>query len=462
MHANRLDALAQTAKEKPDTQDCPFRPLIHAAKLNSGPLAPRRTLRQMGSSTRNATSREYDTMPKQMTLKAQANGVEVHLWTDDAPSNALDQLKHIASLPIIAGHVAAMPDVHLGKGAAVGTVIPTRAAVIPAAVGVDIGCGMHALKLDLNASRLPDNLRNIRDRLETRIPVGFAHHDRLESTHARRAKRLEKRIDALLERRPDLARRRPKVARNWPLSLGTLGGGNHFIELSIDEDDHVWLVLHSGSRGLGAAIGEYFISAAREEAIRLKRRLPDRDLAWLDEGTRLFDDYVHAVELAQDFALENRRAMVDACLDELRKLLPPFAVADAAIECHHNYVALEHHFGEDLIITRKGAIRADFGEFGIVPGSMGTATYLVKGLGNPESYVSCAHGAGRKFSRREAKRRYTAEDLARETTGIECRKDSAIIDELPSAYRDIETVIEHQRDLATPVHRLTQLVNIKG
>ena len=401
-------------------------------------------------------------MPIQMTLKAAPEGVPVKLWTDTAQSEALDQLKNVARLPITYSHVAAMPDVHYGRGATIGSVIATRAAIIPAAVGVDIGCGMHAVRLDLGAAQLPDNLRPVREAIETRVPVGFKRHTELKGSRKRRTGALEKRIDDMLERTPDIAKRGKKLHEAWRLSLGTLGGGNHFIEVCLDEADRVWLMLHSGSRRLGAAIGEHFIQSAREEATRLDRRLPDRDLGWLEEGSNLFERYWEAVTIAQDYAQENRRAMTEACLEALTETLPPFDVTNEAIECHHNYASREKHAGADIFVTRKGAISARAGELGIVPGSMGVHSYIVRGRGNAESFHSCAHGAGRVMSRGAAKRQFTTTDLAEQTAGIECRKDAGVIDEIPSAYKSINDVMDRQSDLAEPVHKLKQVLNIKG
>ena len=401
-------------------------------------------------------------MPIQMTLKAAPHGVPVRLWTDTAESQALDQLKNVARLPITHSHVAAMPDVHYGRGATIGSVIATRAAIIPAAVGVDIGCGMHAVRLDLGAGRLPDNLRAVRDAIEARVPVGFTRHTELKGSRKRRAGALEKRIDRVFERTPEVAKRGKRLHEAWRLGMGTLGGGNHFIELCLDEADRVWLMLHSGSRRLGAAIGEHFIQSAREEATRLDRRLPDRDLGWLDEGTGLFDRYWEAVGVAQDYAHENRRAMTEACLEALVETLPAHRVTDEAIECHHNYANRERHAGADVFVTRKGAISARTGELGIVPGSMGAHSYIVRGRGNAESFHSCAHGAGRVMSRGAAKRQFTTADLMEQTAGIECRKDPGVIDEIPGAYKPIDDVMKRQNDLAEPVHKLRQVLNIKG
>ena len=401
-------------------------------------------------------------MPVSMRLKAREGGVEVRLWTDTAESAALDQLKAVASLPIVFGHVAAMPDVHLGRGATVGSVIATRAAIIPAAVGVDIGCGMHALDLGLDAARLPESLQSLRAAIESRIPTGFSRHGEIRGGAGRRVRALAAEIDAILDRTPALRARVKNLDAAWAHSMGTLGGGNHFIEICVDERERVWLMLHSGSRALGNAIGQHFTQRARERAEREDRRLPDRDLGWLDDGTREFDDYVRAVAVAQRYALENRRAMVDACLEALREQHIPIAPSEAAVECHHNYVARERHYGEDVWLTRKGAISARAGELGIVPGSMGARSYIVRGRGAPESFASCAHGAGRRMSRAKARAQFSVEDLERATAGIECRTDAKVLDEAPGAYKDIDEVMARQSDLASTVHTLRQVLNVKG
>ena len=309
----------------------------------------------------------------------------------------------------------------------------------------------------------PDNLRTVRNTIEDRVPVGMARHTKPRRTTRTRTRRaLEKRIGRVLERTPEVAKHARKLDDAWRLGLGTLGGGNHFIELCLDEADRVWLMLHSGSRTLGHAIGSHFIVRAREEAERLDRRLPDRDLGWLDEGTGLFDRYWEALNVAQDYAKENRRTMTEACLEALAETLPKFKVTDEAIECHHNYASRERHAGEDVFVTRKGAISARKDELGIVPGSMGTQSYIVRGRGNPESFHSCAHGAGRAMSRGEAKRRFTTAELVAQTAGIECRKDAGVVDEIPKAYKPIDDVMRDQNDLAEPVHTLRQILNVKG
>jgi len=384
----------------------------------------------------------------------------VRTWTDDIEPDARQQLANVAALPFVGPWVAAMPDVHLGKGAAVGAVIPTRGAIIPAAVGVDIGCGMIATQLSLRDADLPDSLARVRAAIEARVPVGFDMHDEARGRGAR-VKALAARLDALLARTPDLVKsiRRPDT---WLRQLGTLGGGNHFIEVCVDEAGHVWVMLHSGSRGTGNRIGQLFIARARDEMTALDVQLPDRDLAYLREGTRSFDDYVQAVGWAQDYAAENRAQMLELVLAGLRATLPPFTVTKHAVNCHHNYVTRERHFGEDLLITRKGAIRAGLGELGIIPGSMGAKSFIVRGKGSADSFQSCSHGAGRRMSRTKAKQAFTAADLARQTEGVECRKDAGVVDEIPAAYKDIDEVMANQRDLVDVVHTLKQVVCVKG
>lgn len=391
--------------------------------------------------------------------------IPVHVWTDDITSSAIDQLINVANLPIVHGHIAAMPDVHAGTGATVGSVIPTKAAIIPAAVGVDIGCGMNAVRLSLNASQLPDNLAKIRSMIEQAVPTGFNEHawSKVQGSHlARQGRVLDDRLDNLVGRHPGLMKMQRHFQRTWLSQLGTLGGGNHFIELCIDESQQVWIMLHSGSRGIGNVIGRYFIAAARKDMQRQRMHLPDRDLAYFSEGSTLFDDYVDAVEWAQDYAMINRREMMRLVVEALKPLLPSFRLTDEAINCHHNYVSREAHFGEQLFITRKGAISAQTGELGIIPGSMGAKSYIVRGLGNEQSFCSCSHGAGRRMSRTVAKRKFDQFDLIEQTKGIECRKDGGVVDEIPGAYKDIDQVMHNQQDLVETVHTLNQVLCIKG
>jgi tRNA-splicing ligase RtcB len=387
--------------------------------------------------------------------------VPVRIFTDEIEAEALRQLEQVAALPFVHGHVAAMPDVHYGIGAAVGTVIPTRGAIIPAAVGVDIGCGMNALRLTLDASDLPESLRYVRAAIESRVPVGFEMHDGA-AADKRTLRALEPGLRQILDAHPALEKRLKKPRETWARQLGSLGGGNHFIELRVDEDARVWVMLHSGSRGIGNALGTYFIELARRDMQRQLATLPNRDLAYLQEGTQHFDEYVAAVRWAQDYAFRNRQELMRLILEALRRELPPFGITDEAINCHHNYVAVEEHFGAQVFITRKGAISARSGELGIIPGSMGTRSYIVRGKGNADSLQSCAHGAGRRMSRAQARKRFKRADLEQQTAGVECRKDSGVLDEIPGAYKDIDAVMANQSDLVEVVHTLKQVLCVKG
>jgi tRNA-splicing ligase RtcB len=388
--------------------------------------------------------------------------VPVHIWTGDTESTALNQLANVSQMPFIHHHVAAMPDVHAGIGATVGSVIPTKGAIVPAAVGVDIGCGMNAIRLSLTASELPDSLRMLRNRIEQAIPVGFDMHDR-DPVKRSTIVPLAKRLDQILDRHPAIARMQRKRPYDiWVRQMATLGGGNHFIELCVDENQSVWVMLHSGSRGIGNVIGRYFINLARKDMGDQLGRLPDRDLAYFTEGAQHFDDYIEAVAWAQDYAMINRREMMRHMLDTLAKHLPPFSITREAINCHHNYVVQERHFDADVYVTRKGAIRAGEGELGIIPGSMGAKSYIVRGKGNEDSFCSCSHGAGRRMSRSKAKRQFKRADLESQTRGVECRKDKGVIDEIPGAYKDIDQVMANQNDLVEVVHTLKQVICIKG
>lgn len=402
-------------------------------------------------------------MPIHQTLHGAQ--VPVHIFTDDIDAQALRQLHNIASLPIVHPHVAAMPDVHAGIGATVGSVIPTRGAIIPAAVGVDIGCGMNAVRTTLTASDLPDNLARLRSAIEAEVPVGFEQHEwsRVQGSRQARAVRpLGDRLAHIVERHRGIVKMLRQFERTWICQAGTLGGGNHFIEICLDEEQRVWIMLHSGSRGIGNVIGRYFIAAAQKDMRRHQLQLPDADLAYVSEGSTVFDDYVEAVDWAQDYALLNRSEMMRRVLDVLAKFAPPFRLDGEAINCHHNYIARETHGNEDLYVTRKGAISARQGELGIIPGSMGARSFIVRGKGNPESFCSCSHGAGRSMSRSEAKRRFNRFDLAEQTAGVECRKDGGVVDEIPAAYKNIDAVMAHQSDLVEVVHTLRQVVCIKG
>jgi tRNA-splicing ligase RtcB len=387
--------------------------------------------------------------------------VPVKVYTDHIEDSAQRQLANLSKLAVVHHHVAAMPDVHHGIGATVGSVIPTLRAIIPAAVGVDIGCGMIAARLSLSANEVDERaLHKVFAQIARDVPVGFGQHDAREA-RAGAAKPFARGLRAILEKHPGVEKR---VGKNtdWTRQLGTLGGGNHFIEVCLDEAQRVWVMLHSGSRGIGNAIGTYFIGLARQDAERHQLHLPDRDLAYFTEGAQHFDDYVEAVGWAQDYARANRAEMMDLVLDALRRHLPAFEVTREAVNCHHNYVAREHHYGEDVWVTRKGAIRAGEGELGIIPGSMGTRSYIVRGRGSVEAFDSCAHGAGRRMSRTQAEKHFTVGDLERQTEGVVCRKDRGVLDEIPGAYKDIDEVMENQRDLVEVLHTLKQILCVKG
>lgn len=393
-------------------------------------------------------------------LKMWSRGVEFE-------EQAKQQLRNVAGLPFIHKHVAAMPDTHWGMGATIGSVIATKGAIIPAAVGVDIGCGMCAWRLTIKADALPDNLHAIRSEIEKAVPHGRTDNGGLNDRGAwgDLPESVALRWGHLAEGYAKIIAKHPKaVTYNTARHLGSLGTGNHFIEICLDDEDHVWVMLHSGSRGVGNKIGTYFIERAKEEMRRyfIDKFLPDMDLAYLVEKSDLFDDYVEAVHWAQEFAMENRIAMMTATLAAMAKHLPAFGVTDEAINCHHNYVSRENHFGANVFVTRKGAVRARKGDLGIIPGSMGTGSFIVRGLGNADSFCSCSHGAGRKMSRNEARKRITLEDHQKAVAGIECRTDAEVIDESPAAYKDIGAVIAAQDDLIEIVHRLRQVVNVKG
>ena len=389
----------------------------------------------------------------------------IKVWTDHVEDSALKQLKNIARLPFIAGNgVAVMPDVHMGKGAAVGTVIATDKALIPSAVGVDIGCGMNAVRLSLKASDLPESLKAIRDQIERDVPLGAGGRHR--STYippGSEANTVNQMWRGYHDAKPFGADDHAHgFERAW-FQLGTLGSGNHFIEICLDENDDVWVMLHSGSRGTGNEIGRRFIEKAKRTMETYFVKLPDADLAYLPEDTEDFNAYVKAVNWAQDYALENRRVMMVAVIAAIRRhIAKPFEITHEAVNCHHNYVEKENHFGRNLWVTRKGAIRAREGDLGIIPGSMGTRSYIVRGKGNLDSYCSCSHGAGRKMSRTQATKTFTVADLEAQTAGIECRKDESVLDELPAAYKDIDAVMAHQQDLVEVVHTLRQVLNVKG
>lgn len=399
----------------------------------------------------------------------QGKGVKAWIRGVAFDENTQQQLLETAQLPFIFKHVAAMPDCHVGKGSTVGSVIPTKGAIIPAAVGVDLGCGMVAARTSLTAHDLPDDLRTLRLALETVLPVGrsdwgsghFARSSILDSYRQRGTQAweaLDARYQELVEKYPKM----PAKHRHPVEQMGTLGGGNHFIELCLDEADQVWIMLHSGSRGIGNRIGSYFIQHARQEMERLFISLPNRDLAYLAEGSDDFDDYVQSVEWAQNYAFKNREVMLENALAMLKVHLPPFEIEAQAVNCHHNYISRESHSGENIWVTRKGAIRAREGELGIIPGSMGAKSFIVRGKGNVESFHSCSHGAGRTMSRTAARKHFSLADHVQATAGVECRKDEGVLDETPGAYKDIDAVMAAQQDLVDIVHTLKQVLCIKG
>ncbi len=394
-------------------------------------------------------------------------GAQIKMWTRGVPveDEAKTQLRKTAQMPFIFHHLAVMPDVHVGKGSTVGSVIPTVNAIIPAAVGVDIGCGMIAAKTTLTASDLPDNLSAVRSAIERAVPHGRSPGKRDKGSWGDSPPdnvdvawaKLEHGFSRITEKYPHLAN------TNNHVHLGTLGTGNHFVEVCLDENQSVWLMLHSGSRGVGNAIGSHFIELAKQDMRQWTANLPDQDLAYFREGTQHFDDYVEAVEWAQNYARLNREVMMQNVIRAVRRAIPkPFDTHVEAVNCHHNYVSREQHYGEDILVTRKGAVSAKRGELGIIPGSMGARSYIVRGLGNEESFHSCSHGAGRKMSRTEAKRRFTLEEHRAATAGVECRKDKDVIDETPAAYKDIDAVMQAQKDLVEVVHTLKQVVCVKG
>lgn len=395
----------------------------------------------------------------------------VKMWTRGVPvePEAKEQLQKTAQMPFIYKHIAVMPDVHLGKGSTIGSVIPTVGAVIPAAVGVDIGCGMMAAKTTLTANDLPDNLGKLRSAIEHAIPHGMSPKSRSRqgrdegswmtppnSVDAGWAQ-LKDEFDVICQKTPKL-----RNTNNYR-HLGTLGSGNHFVEVCLDEEGFVWLMLHSGSRGVGNAIGSHFIEQAKQDMRTHFVNLPDQDLAYLTEGTRHYNDYIEAVGWAQKFAQINREVMMQNLISAVRHVIhKPFETHVEAVNCHHNYVQKETHFGREVLVTRKGAVAAAKGQLGIIPGSMGAKSYIVRGKGNPESFNSCSHGAGRTMSRTEAKRRFKVEDQIKATEGVECRKDANVIDEIPMAYKDIDAVMQAQSDLVEVVHTLKQVVCVKG
>lgn len=396
----------------------------------------------------------------------ETKGVPIKHWTHGVQleDRAHEQLRNLAEMPFIHKHIAAMPDVHWGMGATIGSVIPTKGAIIPAGVGVDIGCGMMAVQTSLTANDLPDNLSSLRSKIEAAVPHGRTDNGEKNDRGAWDSNRAPAIAWSLLHNRyEDIITKHPKAkAYNTFRHMGTLGTGNHFIEICLDEEESVWAMLHSGSRGCGNRIGMYFIERAKKEMERWFIQLPDGDLAYFVEGSEIFEDYMEAVGWAQDFALENRKSMMNAVLAAMHRILPEFTVIGMAVNCHHNYVDRENHFGANILVTRKGAVRARKGDLGIIPGSMGARSFIVRGKGNKDSFCSCSHGAGRAMSRGAAKKAFTLEDHAKATEGVECRKDSGVIDETPGAYKDIQAVMDAQSDLVEVVHELKQVICVKG
>lgn len=400
----------------------------------------------------------------------------IKMWEPEGhpfEAEAIAQIENMARMPFIHKHVAVMPDAHAGKGSTVGTVIATKGAIVPAAVGVDIGCGMLAARTSLTANDLPDSLSHIRGMIEAAVPHGRGTMDQIRRgadpgswqnvpNHVYDrfcTPELLPRYNRIMEKHPKIKQRRDPYYH-----MGTLGTGNHFIEICLDEEDRVWVMLHSGSRGIGNAIGSYFIEKAKLEMERyhIAAYLPDSDLSYLVEHTEVYDDYVEAVEWAQLFALQNRRVMLDAVLGVMDRTLPPHTVETQAVECHHNYVTRENHYGENVWVTRKGAVQAREGSLGIIPGSMGTGSFIVRGKGNNHAFHSCSHGAGRVMSRSKAKKLISLEQHAQAMQGIEARLDADVIDESPAAYKPIGAVMDAQDDLVEIVHRLRQILNVKG
>ena len=396
------------------------------------------------------------------------NGVSIKAWIKGVPvdQQAIEQLHNTAKLNLIDPHMAVMPDVHWGMGATIGSVIPTKNAIIPAAVGVDIGCGMMAVKTSLRAHDLPESMSEIRSNIETAVPHGKTRKGRDKGAWQKPAQPQINAWKVMLPGFDKISEKHPMIAErvNHINHLGTLGTGNHFIEVCLDEEQFVWFMLHSGSRGVGNRIGRYFIELAKKEMGRHIKNLPDVNLAYFNEGNPGFDDYTEAVAWAQDFARLNRELMMQAVIKAVSKSrgISSFTLINKAINCHHNYVSYESHFNRKLWITRKGAVSAEEGQLGIIPGSMGDCSFIVKGKGNINSFKSCSHGAGRILSRTEARKRFSLQDHILDTSGVDCRKDLNVIDETPRAYKPIKKVMQAQSDLVEVVHTLKQIVCVKG
>jgi len=384
--------------------------------------------------------------------------INLFLPKETLEESAYKQVENMATLPFVDG-LAVMPDAHMGMGACVGSVIATKGAIIPAAVGVDIGCGMIAVKTKFTLNDLPSDLEKVRNGIERRIPLSAGNFNKkIDGTALER-------VNKLAGKTKDYYK---TIVRDWASQLGTLGSGNHFIELSLDQNDALWVVLHSGSRGIGNKLAEKHIKIAQKMMDSMFITLVDKDLAYLPEHTKEFDEYMYDLLWAQEFARLNREEMMDRVLKELSYTFfnedghQQEEIEEGRINCHHNFTQLENHMGKDVWVTRKGAIQMMPGQLGVIPGSMGTRSYIVSGLGNPLSYMSAPHGAGRRFSRSEARRRFTMDDFEREMDGIECRHSLELIDEIPSAYKDIDEVMENSKSLVSILYELRQIVNIKG
>lgn len=420
--------------------------------------------------THSLMPEEY--MIKQILFDLNASKVPVKIWTADVEKTAMDQLFAMSKLPFIHHHIAVMPDAHWGNGTCVGSVIPTKHAIIPASVGVDLGCGMMAHKTNLVASDLPEELATMRSAIEKAVPHGRTNEGRpgdrgawgnppAAVIAAYKTLSTEDQIVRVMQKHPKMMA--AHTLDSGLRQLATLGTGNHFVEVCLDKDDHVWIMLHSGSRGIGNRIGGYFIERAKELCARWHVELPNQDLAFLPQADPIFKDYMDAISWAQRYALVNRELMMAFTLRAIMETLDrPVYSTEFAVNCHHNYVATENHYGQNVYVTRKGAVRAREGDLGIIPGSMGARSFIVRGKGNPESFSSCSHGAGRAMSRTEAKRRFTQQDLADQTAGVECRKDADVIDEIPGAYKDIAVVMDNQSDLVDIVAELHQVLCVKG
>jgi len=393
-------------------------------------------------------------MPILSEIKETRSPIKLWVPANEVEKDVLQQLKNTANLPFVFKHVAVMPDVHLGKGATVGSVVATKGAIVPACVGVDIGCGMMAVKLPLEPMPVLDKAKDIRAHIENRVPVGFEGNGQV-------AKSVEKWKGWA---RPHSAFLDDKLMKNALRQMGSLGGGNHFIEVCLDQNEDVWVMLHSGSRHVGNSLADRHIHSAQHLMRAHQAHLPDMDLAYLTEHSGEFDEYLKDLRWCQDYAAQNRVEMMDRVLDILSKLFNHGKPLSCLLEvnCHHNYVEREKHFGETVWVTRKGAVRAEEGDWGIIPGSMGTKSYIVRGKGNADSFNSCAHGAGRRMSRGEAKRKFSLRDLAEQTQGVECRKDDGVLDEIPGAYKNIDEVMRNQEDLVDIEYELKQVLTVKG